>query len=1457
MLLFPLATMFSSGGTNAADPDKALYDAAMAAITDGKYYLVVEADGNKFYLTQDGAFTKEKENAYKYSVSKVSGGTLYDVGILLDPGNGAHYTNTNLNNNYAELHPGTGKYHQDTGNNRNDWERQVFFLNEEGKIAIRSCNTAYGESSWADAGRAFWTYEVDEVGEVVYGDSGTLIPCYSYEPAYIWTLESINSQTPALDANAAVTSVAKQTTPKAKAVRVQAPTDNKMLKGFRSTMKKAPRKVEIADLLSVQWMLCSQYYAANEEGQLEPSIPAAGGTPISFEMSGLSTVSIKGFTPDATEAIEASFSMNVSEEMQAAGVVAEVTIPGGQTLLVNETYGPIILANASSENQDDPIKAYVFQDGYITFDGIWVSVIGGEGEYAGSQWGDYCQSVAMPVNATMTWGEGDNAQEIPVLVNQDPESPKNVLVYNFGGYETAVAVTIKEDKSFIINEQPMLYINSTYGYAYLTGVQGSYLATLTGTGSETALTFDMQWTVYLTDGNQLYLYDGHIYDPATITLNAGEFVYPVIEDVAAVPATPEPSGLWKFDNPSDLMAATVGNVTLSPVVLGHLSVSPATVSEAGITAAEGPGGGSAIFVPALSALKVERAEGATSSTNFSFMIDLKVPDAYVYNGLFQTSTSNSDDSDLFISRGQIGVGAMGYKGSILDDVWYRVVFTNSNGSVKVYLNGEKVIDYETSALRWELAPIFYLLADEDGEKVDTYVSEVAFWETPLTDDEAIALGSAETIPWNTLYINNFSVNAGETVDVPIGLHNTDSIVRIQMKLISEYEGITFSSDVKEYTMCTDRLDYEAACLAAKYNPENVEDLFEFERLNNGIILFGCKYAGYTDNDGFHSVSFVGNDGPLFKIPLTIANTVKSGTYTMEFTQLLVSAVTDPFVSPRDLATSPTYSFVLTVGTKEPVPDSTQTLTLTASGNGAISYGNTSVRSSSQSFDVAELSDVVLTITPDAGHHVETLTINGEDALSRLTDEGKLSLSLPAAIGTWTFDDGTTGSLTATAGVTVADGVATVPVGDYLTTADLGAAANSGTYTIMFDVKVANATNYCCLFNNDLTKDGSLFFYYGKLGLNTGGLGYNGTVEADTWYRVVFVSENAKVSAYLDGALVGQSNYGDEDHWKLGSELYFFADNDGEEQEISVDKLRFWDVALTADEVGMLGACGSVASSYGSLTSSVTVAVTFAANSDLNDDGLVDVADIMTIINNIADDIYLAAADLNNDGFVDVGDIMVVINTIIGTYDNSASVKAMSGLTNTEPVTENNDCITITNEDNIVSIQLDNEFEYSAFQMFVTLPDGVDIDDVIFNSDRLDGFTKFAKKVNERQYIIIGFSMDGNVIAGSAGKILSLSTTGDANDNITISDPIFSIPEAKSYKLRVADSYTTNLQGIQLSQISVRGNTVYVHANSDTTLNIYSVSGALCEQKRLHPGVNTITLPRGQYIINNHKVSISN
>ena len=191
-----------------------------------------------------------------------------------------------------------------------------------------------------------------------------------------------------------------------------------------------------------------------------------------------------------------------------------------------------------------------------------------------------------------------------------------------------------------------------------------------------------------------------------------------------------------------------------------------------------------------------------------------------------------------------------------------------------------------------------------------------------------------------------------------------------------------------------------------------------------------------------------------------------------------------------------------------------------------------------------------------------------------------TLSVPAAKGAWTFDDGTTGSLTATDGVTVADGIVTVPKGDNLTMAT--GVTELGTYTFMFDVMLPDDANgrYSALFQNKPANDGdgSLFIYNHKtngrkVGLNAGGLGYGGTIELGAWYRIVFSCENSTPSLYVNGVKVGAATAAVEEHWLLKDKVLFFTDNDGEENEILADEIRFWDVALTADEVAMLGAYG--------------------------------------------------------------------------------------------------------------------------------------------------------------------------------------------------------------------------------------------------------------------------------------------
>ena len=218
--------------------------------------------------------------------------------------------------------------------------------------------------------------------------------------------------------------------------------------------------------------------------------------------------------------------------------------------------------------------------------------------------------------------------------------------------------------------------------------------------------------------------------------------------LAAMAQTPEPTAQWTFENTEDLMAPQVGSLTLTPCLLGEKSIAPSTLSETGVVTADGPTEGSkSVYVPKAAALKVSRADGAETSTAYTILLDFMVPNASTFNGLLQMDEANSNDGDLFTNNGKIGIGSMTYAGNVKDNTWYRVVFTYNEGNpantqARLYLNGTKIAEGGTNQ-RHIMAPFgFYVLCDEDGEKVDfTYLAQVAFWETPLTDEEVSELGA--------------------------------------------------------------------------------------------------------------------------------------------------------------------------------------------------------------------------------------------------------------------------------------------------------------------------------------------------------------------------------------------------------------------------------------------------------------------------------------------------------------------------------------------------------------------------------------------------------------------------------------------------------------------------------------------------------------------------------------------
>ncbi len=160
------------------DPVQQAYEKALAAVEDGGNYRIFTAvEGKKYYVTADGLLTNVADDGGIFTITKVTGGSYKEYGYRIDSGS-KRFTNPPLKDNVADL---TTKVFATTTNNRNDWEAQVLFLNEEGMYAIRSCNTADATSSWGDAGRTYWTYVVEEAPT----------PQYTYELTYNWMLESV------------------------------------------------------------------------------------------------------------------------------------------------------------------------------------------------------------------------------------------------------------------------------------------------------------------------------------------------------------------------------------------------------------------------------------------------------------------------------------------------------------------------------------------------------------------------------------------------------------------------------------------------------------------------------------------------------------------------------------------------------------------------------------------------------------------------------------------------------------------------------------------------------------------------------------------------------------------------------------------------------------------------------------------------------------------------------------------------------------------------------------------------------------------------------------------------------------------------------------------------------------------------------------------------------------------
>ena len=185
--------------------------------------------------------------------------------------------------------------------------------------------------------------------------------------------------------------------------------------------------------------------------------------------------------------------------------------------------------------------------------------------------------------------------------------------------------------------------------------------------------------------------------------------------------------------------------------------------------------------------------------------------------------------------------------------------------------------------------------------------------------------------------------------------------------------------------------------------------------------------------------------------------------------------------------------------------------------------------------------------------------------------------------------------------------------------------------------------------------------------------------------------------------------------------------------------------------------------------------------DLSGDGKVSITDIVMIIDVIAGTItdanQVAAADVNGDGNVSITDCVAAIDLIAAqaSTPSSARRKANAMLSDT-------DFITAAMQENALNISLNNERHYTAFQMTVSVPEGMTLGRATMDEMRGADHLVTVRDLGRGQYLVAGFSADNEELMAGSGRLLSIITEGQTDADIVISDIEFATTQAEAYYL---------------------------------------------------------------------------
>ena len=170
--------------------------------------------------------------------------------------------------------------------------------------------------------------------------------------------------------------------------------------------------------------------------------------------------------------------------------------------------------------------------------------------------------------------------------------------------------------------------------------------------------------------------------------------------------------------------------------------------------------------------------------------------------------------------------------------------------------------------------------------------------------------------------------------------------------------------------------------------------------------------------------------------------------------------------------------------------------------------------------------------------------------------------------------------------------------------------------------------------------------------------------------------------------------------------------------------------------------------------------------------------------------------------------------------------------------------------------------YKAIQFDVTLPDGLDINEII-RGEQLNEHEFVISQMDMNSYRIVAYTIDnsefctGNETVASF-NVSAFSVIEEADRQIGISN-IYAVnsdnDEVRMENVKISFAESTGIDS-NLATIGVSGGeliTVTVLEPQEVT--VYSVDGRLVRKMSAKVGTTKITVPSGIYIVNGEKVTV--